>query len=255
MGLVVEHRLGLRLHPRRSAHRLREPGGLRRWIPHTDQHARSNRRQSRAGTARRWFDRIRGASPSACRPINRGAGSNFKAQQARLSGACVLIFAGAVRDHAVCRVHRQRSADPDVSYKGEILFPVSGRLSGIKVRRLLRRHRLPDPVHRRRDRANGWMHLAADPLFLQHASTRTIPAGMATTVSASAIPRRRLGPRARRSAMRRLIRSRATRQSATRNWLGLDNQGRDVVARVIYGFRMSVLFGLMLDDRIVGTRS
>jgi microcin C transport system permease protein len=30
------------------------------------------------------------------------------------------------------------------------------------------------------------------------------------------------------------------------NWLGLDNQGRDVVARVIYGFRVSVLFGLIL---------
>jgi microcin C transport system permease protein len=31
-----------------------------------------------------------------------------------------------------------------------------------------------------------------------------------------------------------------------RNWLGTDDQGRDVVARVIYGFRISVLFGLIL---------
>lgn len=30
------------------------------------------------------------------------------------------------------------------------------------------------------------------------------------------------------------------------NWLGLDDQGRDIVARVIYGFRISVLFGLLL---------
>lgn len=30
------------------------------------------------------------------------------------------------------------------------------------------------------------------------------------------------------------------------NWLGLDNQGRDVLARVIYGFRISVMFGLIL---------
>lgn len=30
------------------------------------------------------------------------------------------------------------------------------------------------------------------------------------------------------------------------NWLGLDDQGRDVLARVIYGFRISVLFGLIL---------
>ena len=31
-----------------------------------------------------------------------------------------------------------------------------------------------------------------------------------------------------------------------RNWLGTDDQGRDVLARLIYGFRISVLFGLIL---------
>ena len=31
-----------------------------------------------------------------------------------------------------------------------------------------------------------------------------------------------------------------------RNWLGTDDQGRDVVARVIYGFRLSIVFGLLL---------
>jgi microcin C transport system permease protein len=30
------------------------------------------------------------------------------------------------------------------------------------------------------------------------------------------------------------------------NWLGTDDQGRDVLARIIYGFRISVLFGLLL---------
>ncbi|MBL4803359.1 MAG: ABC transporter permease [Alphaproteobacteria bacterium] len=30
------------------------------------------------------------------------------------------------------------------------------------------------------------------------------------------------------------------------NWLGTDDQGRDVTARVIYGFRLSVMFGLAL---------
>jgi microcin C transport system permease protein len=30
------------------------------------------------------------------------------------------------------------------------------------------------------------------------------------------------------------------------NWLGTDDQGRDVLARTIYGFRISVVFGLML---------
>jgi microcin C transport system permease protein len=38
------------------------------------------------------------------------------------------------------------------------------------------------------------------------------------------------------------------------NWLGLDDQGRDVVARLIYGFRISLLFGLLLTilSSIVG---
>jgi len=33
---------------------------------------------------------------------------------------------------------------------------------------------------------------------------------------------------------------------STVNWLGTDDQGRDVLARTIYGFRISVLFGLTL---------
>lgn len=31
-----------------------------------------------------------------------------------------------------------------------------------------------------------------------------------------------------------------------RNWLGTDDQGRDVLSRLIYGFRISILFGLLL---------
>ena len=38
------------------------------------------------------------------------------------------------------------------------------------------------------------------------------------------------------------------------NWLGTDDQGRDVVARLVYGFRISILFGLILTlfSSIVG---
>ena len=32
------------------------------------------------------------------------------------------------------------------------------------------------------------------------------------------------------------------------NWLGTDDQGRDVLARLIYGFRLSILFGLVLTS-------
>ncbi|MCX7338283.1 MAG: ABC transporter permease [Alphaproteobacteria bacterium] len=38
------------------------------------------------------------------------------------------------------------------------------------------------------------------------------------------------------------------------NWLGTDDQGRDVLARLIYGFRVSILFGLVLtfSSAIIG---
>lgn len=41
---------------------------------------------------------------------------------------------------------------------------------------------------------------------------------------------------------------------SARHWLGTDNVARDVVARIIYGFRLSVLFGLVLTllSSIVG---
>jgi microcin C transport system permease protein len=37
---------------------------------------------------------------------------------------------------------------------------------------------------------------------------------------------------------------------SSENWLGTDDRGRDVLARLIYGFRLSILFGLALT--IVG---
>lgn len=40
--------------------------------------------------------------------------------------------------------------------------------------------------------------------------------------------------------------ARAPSPPSTSNWLGIDDQGRDVLARVIYGFRLSVLFALIL---------
>ena len=38
----------------------------------------------------------------------------------------------------------------------------------------------------------------------------------------------------------------APTKPSLRHWLGTDDQGHDVVALVIYGFRISVIFGLVL---------
>ena len=66
--------------------------------------------------------------------------------------------------------------------------------------------------------------------------------------------RRRPGPRAPRCATRRPSSSRATTAIGNHNWLGTDDQGRDVLARVIYGFRISVLFGLLLTIFVLDRR-
>jgi microcin C transport system permease protein len=52
-------------------------------------------------------------------------------------------------------------------------------------------------------------------------------------------------PYAYRSVVRDLGRP-APSPPSLRNWLGTDDQARDVLARVIYGFRISVLFGFTL---------
>ena len=45
--------------------------------------------------------------------------------------------------------------------------------------------------------------------------------------------------------------------SMSANWLGTDDQGRDVLARVVYGYRLSVIFGLLLTgfSSVVGIAS
>jgi microcin C transport system permease protein len=52
----------------------------------------------------------------------------------------------------------------------------------------------------------------------------------------------RFGPR----TVNRDLRVPAPAPPSAENWLGTDDQGRDVLARLIYGFRISVLFGLTL---------
>jgi len=42
------------------------------------------------------------------------------------------------------------------------------------------------------------------------------------------------------------LRGAAPAAPSTRHWLGTDDQGRDLLARLVYGFRISVLFGLVL---------
>ena len=125
-----------------------------------------------------------------------------------------------------------------VSYRGEILFPVLVDYPEEKFGGFYAVTRYYDPFIREEIEANGWMLHA--PIRYDH-TTRSyasnLPYPIAPTwmlerdQACSKLPD---GPQD------------AFCGPHTWHWLGTDDQGRDVLARLIYGFRLSVLFGLTL---------
>ena len=132
-----------------------------------------------------------------------------------------------------------------MSYKGEILFPVFVDYPESKFGGFLAVTDYKDPVILDEIKEHGW---ALWP-----------PVGYSYDTINKDYPGRKgqdglcLGypappPWASSAPLCEASPAQLARYEATgnRDWLGLDNQGRDVLARVIYGFRVSVLFGLLL---------
>lgn len=130
-------------------------------------------------------------------------------------------------------------------YKGELLFPVLIDYPESKFGGFLAITDYKDPMISDEIREHGWMiwppirysygSINRDYPRLQAAEGRCIgfpgPPFWATSAPLCEAP------------ADQVERYRAV---GNRNWLGTDDQGRDVVARMIYGFRISVLFGLLL---------
>ena len=134
-----------------------------------------------------------------------------------------------------------------VSYKGEWLFPVFVDYPEDKFGGFEAVHRLSRSGHRRRDRGARLHDLAADPLRQQHHQARPADAGsLAADLDADRSRNaRRRSPRIR-AATHKPPPDGGTCRDLEPEWLGTDANGRDVVARLFYGFRISVLFGLIL---------
>ena len=125
-----------------------------------------------------------------------------------------------------------------VSYQGEILFPVlvdypEEKFGGFYAITDYRSDFIREEIE-----ANGWMiwppirysYQTANSYIPHSAPTR--PAFlMSDEERCSAYPLKTEDPNC---------------NAGNLNWLGTDDQARDVLARVIYGFRISVLFGLAL---------
>ncbi len=132
-----------------------------------------------------------------------------------------------------------------VSYKGEILFPVFFDYPEEKFGGFLAVTDYRDPVNIEEIEANGWMLW---PLIRYSYTTvnKDYPRRQAESGLCLGYPAP--PPWASNKPLCETTPEQLARFQAwgNTNWLGLDNQGRDVLARVIYGFRVSVLFGLIL---------
>ena len=124
-----------------------------------------------------------------------------------------------------------------VSYKGEILVPVFIDYPEEKFGGFLAETDYRDPVIRDEISANGFMiwpiiRFASNTINLDLPSPAPAPPTWLQKDSVCAKIAKRTGG------------SRCA--DLEWNWLGTDDGGRDVLARIIYGFRISVLFGLIL---------
>ncbi len=123
------------------------------------------------------------------------------------------------------------------SYKGEIIWPVFNDYPEEKFGGFLARTDYRDPVIKREIEESGWA-LWPPIRFAYNTHNLDLP------VPAPAPPTWLL-----KDDQCKAIAGRhggSTCRDIEWNWLGTDDQGRDVVARLIYGFRLSVLFGLIL---------
>jgi microcin C transport system permease protein len=123
-------------------------------------------------------------------------------------------------------------------YKGELLFPTFVDYPESKFGGFLARTDYRDPVNQDEINANGWM--VWPPIRYSYNTVNNELPRPAPSTPASNLTREEA------CAKYPLTVTDPNCIFGNLNWLGTDDQGRDVVARLIYGFRISVAFGLIL---------
>ena len=123
-------------------------------------------------------------------------------------------------------------------YKGEILFPVAVAYPEEKFGGFYAVTDYRDPVIRDEINANGWM-IWPPIRYSYRTVNNAIPDAAPAKPSWEYDAQQRCTQYPQGAADPDCI-------VGNWNWLGTDDQARDVLARIIYGFRISVLFGLIL---------
>lgn len=127
-----------------------------------------------------------------------------------------------------------------VAYKGEILMPVFKDYPEEKFGGFLAKTDYRDPVIAKEIADHGW---ALWPPIRFGSSTINLDLPTAAPSAPTWILK---DEQCKTVAVRKTGRDDAGCRDLEKNWLGTDDGGRDVLARIIYGFRISVLFGLLL---------
>jgi microcin C transport system permease protein len=127
-----------------------------------------------------------------------------------------------------------------VVYKGELLFPILHNYPEEKFGGFLAQTDYRDKVIAKEIDDHGFM-LWPPVRYSYRTINRQLP------VPAPSPPTWMLSEAQCRAAVLRMYKKpNGTCWDLEWNWLGTDDQGRDVLARLLYGFRLSVLFGLTL---------
>ncbi|MFY9628039.1 MAG: ABC transporter permease [Methylocystis sp.] len=127
-------------------------------------------------------------------------------------------------------------------YKGELLAPAFITYPEEKFGGFLARTDYRDPTIAREIEAHGWM-LWPPIRYSYDTHNLDLP------IPAPSPPTWMLSKEQCEAASAKVMAPDAPNRGCSDiewNWLGTDDQGRDVVARLLYGFRLSVLFGLIL---------
>lgn len=182
-------------------------------------------------------------APGRLSPVNRRRWDNFKANRRGYWSFWIFLVLFGL---SLCAEFIANDKPILASYKGEILVPVlvnypEEKFGGFLAETDYRSDYIRDEIN-----ANGWM--IWPPLrYSYQTANSNIPHSAPTppfwlmdaTERCSAYPQGKDDPGCTLGNL---------------NWLGTDDQARDVAARMIYGFRISVLFGLALTvaSAIVG---
>ncbi len=175
-------------------------------------------------------------------PLNKRRAVNFQANRRGLWSLRILLGVLAMSLFAEFIANDKPIL---ARYKGELIMPVVFDYPESKFGGFLAVTDYKDPVIKEEIEANGWMlwppirysygSINKDYPRLQGSEGRCLgfpaPPAWGTRAAYCETPPDQL---ARYQAL------------GNRNWLGTDDQGRDVVARVIYGLRLSLLFGIVL---------